>query len=76
VTPSPLTKWSNIKETPWCGAGYIQQKETSKAMCQLDSIFLMAFSMAGTFFLKADHCSSVKLIPETQSQNSKTTFNY
>jgi len=44
---------------------------------QLDSIFLMAFSMAGTFFLKVDHCSSVKLIPETQneSQNSKTTFN-
>ena len=31
-----------------------------------DSIFLMAFSIAGIFFLKADHCSSVKLIPETQ----------
>lgn len=29
-----------------------------------DSIFLTAFSMAGMFFLKVDHCSSVKLIPE------------
>lgn len=24
----------------------------------------MAFSIAGTFFLKADHCSAVKLIPD------------
>jgi hypothetical protein len=25
----------------------------------------MAFSIAGMFFLKADHCSSVRLIPES-----------
>jgi len=30
-----------------------------------DSIFVMAFSIAGMFFLKADHCSSVRLIPES-----------
>ena len=32
-----------------------------------DSNFLMAFSIAGTFLLKADHCSSVKLIPKRLS---------
>lgn len=29
----------------------------------LPSSFSIAFSIAGTFFLNADHCSAVKLIP-------------
>ncbi|KAJ0824319.1 hypothetical protein HanRHA438_Chr17g0791161 [Helianthus annuus] len=34
----------------------------------LPSNFFMAFSIAGTFLLKTDHCSAVKLIPIDTSQ--------
>lgn len=40
-----------------------------------DCIFLIAFSMAGTFFLKTDHCSSVKLIPEKQTKPMLLVWN-
>lgn len=40
----------------------------------MDSIFLIAFSIAGTLFLKDAHCSGVKLIPASPHIQSFTLF--
>lgn len=41
-----------------------------------DCIFLTAFSIAGTFFLRAAHCSSVKAIPEDTTIEVKNSKDY
>lgn len=50
---SKMTDFPNMSRINWPAIFKFHQ----------DSIFLMAFSIAGTFFLKDDHCSVVRLIP-------------